>query len=341
MEHKSTSSILTQRLTLHALTDSDRDATVELLTHPKVGETYMVPDFQSREEAAKLFERLKKLSETEDRFLCGIYQEDCLIGLIHDVDIQGDELELGYVIHPDRWHEGFATEALTAAIEELFRRGYQVVRAGAFEENRASIRVMEKSGMTGLPKREEIEYRGKIHRCVFFEKRKGSQLGRFVFRNVLPNEFDQAVEIEQICFPPNEACSEQHMKERMAKAPELFLVGVDRENGRIAGLLNGLSTDEEVFRDEFFTDAELYDPHGKQVMLLGLDVRPEYRRQGLGTALMEEYARREKENGRRWLILTCLQEKVEMYKKMKYRDDGISASTWGGEEWHEMRRQIF
>ena len=161
---------------------------------------------------------------------------------------------------------------------------------------------------------------------------------RFIFRSILPDETDQAVEIEQICFPPNEACSEQHMKERIAKAPELFLVAVDRQTGLVAGFLNGLSTDEEVFRDEFFTDAELYDPLGKNVMLLGLDVLPQYRRQGLGTALMAEYVCQERKNGRQALILTCLKEKVEMYQKMGFQDDGIANSTWGGEEWHEMTR---
>ena len=163
---------------------------------------------------------------------------------------------------------------------------------------------------------------------------------KFIFRSILPEEVDQAVLIEQICFPPNEACSERHMKERIAKAPELFLVAVDRETGLVAGFLNGLSTDEEVFRDEFFTDAELYDPKGKNVMLLGLDVLPQYRRQGLGTALVEEYVRRERENDRQALILTCLQNKVAMYQKMGFWDNGIANSTWGGEEWHEMTRVL-
>ena len=36
----------------------------------------------------------------------------------------------------------------------------------------------------------------------------------------------------------------------------------------------------------------------------------------------------------------CLQDKVEMYKKMNFRDEGISASTWGGEEWHDMTRKL-
>ena len=70
-------------------------------------------------------------------------------------------------------------------------------------------------------------------------------------------------------------------------------------------------------------------------MLLGLSVLPEYRGRGIARALMDEYCRRERKNGRKRLILTCLQDKVEMYQKMNFHDDGISASTWGGEAWHE------
>lgn len=38
--------------------------------------------------------------------------------------------------------------------------------------------------------------------------------------------------------------------------------------------------------DEFFTNAGLHNPDGKNIMLLGLDVLPEYRKQGLGRELM-------------------------------------------------------
>lgn len=165
-------------------------------------------------------------------------------------------------------------------------------------------------------------------------------LEKYEFRNIRQEEAEQAVEIEQICFPPNEACSEQHMKERIAKAPELFLVAIDKENGKIAGFLNGLSTDESVFRDEFFTDANLHQPTGKNIMILGLDVLPEYRMQGLGRELVFQYLRRERENDRKLVLLTCLQSKVKMYEKMGFTDCGIANSTWGGEEWHEMSYTI-
>lgn len=159
---------------------------------------------------------------------------------------------------------------------------------------------------------------------------------RFEFRNIRPEEAAQAVLIEQICFPPNEACSKKNMKERIAKAPELFLVAVDKETGKIAGFLNGLATEEATFRDEFFTNASLYNPSGKNVMLLGLDVLPEYRKKGLAREIVRRYACRERDNNRSKLILTCLDSRVEMYKKFGFVDDGIANSSWGGEEWHEM-----
>ncbi len=163
---------------------------------------------------------------------------------------------------------------------------------------------------------------------------------RFAFRSIRREEADQAAAIERICFPPNEACSEKDMKERAARVPELFLVAVDKETGRLAGFLNGLATGESVFRDEFFTNVALHEPDGKNVMLLGLDVLPEYRRQGLGRELMRRYLIREQKNGRSTVILTCLKSKVQMYERMGFRDHGISNSTWGGEEWHEMSRTV-
>ena len=159
---------------------------------------------------------------------------------------------------------------------------------------------------------------------------------RFDFRTIRQEEADEAAEMEAVCFPPNEACSRKHMVERVRTAAELFLVAVDRETGRLAGFLNGISTNETSFRDAFFTDAALYNPDGKTVMLLGLDVLPAYRRQGLAGELVRNYCRREQKKGRKELILTCHDSKVAMYQRLGFRDLGKSASNWGGQEWHEM-----
>ena len=159
---------------------------------------------------------------------------------------------------------------------------------------------------------------------------------RFEFRTIRSEEAPEAAEIEQICFPPNEACSREMMLRRAALASDLFLVAVDRESGRLAGFLNGLATREATFRDEFFTDAGLHDPEGDTVMLCGLDVLPEYRGQGLARELVSVYRCRERERGRKRLVLTCHDSKLDMYRKMGFLDLGISASVWGGETWHDM-----
>ena len=165
-------------------------------------------------------------------------------------------------------------------------------------------------------------------------------LDRFEFRSVRANEAEEIAEIEKICFPPHEACSKKDMFERVEHAPELFLVAVDKETGTIAGFLNGLATDEEAFRDEFFTDITVHNPEGKNIMLLGLDVLPEYRSQGLARELVRRYLEREWGRGRKEIILTCLESKVAMYEKFGFKDKGIAQSTWGGEEWHEMSVRI-
>ena len=162
----------------------------------------------------------------------------------------------------------------------------------------------------------------------------------FEFRNIRIEEAEEAAMVEQKCFPPNEACAPRFMKERIQAASDIFLVAVDKNNGKIAGFLNGLATEEEHLRDEFFTDASLHDPNGKNIMLTGLAVLPEYRRQGIAGSLVERYAQREKEKHRKQLILTCLEEKVAMYQKFGFQDLGISQSSWGGEIWHEMAREI-
>ncbi len=165
---------------------------------------------------------------------------------------------------------------------------------------------------------------------------KQNLLEKFEFRTIKQEEADQAVAIEHACFPPNEACSEKHMKERIVAAPELFLTAIDKNTGKIAGFLNGIAVDEDAFRDEFFTEISLHRPNGKNVMLVGLDVLEAYRMQGLGRELMMQYIQRERANGRNKLFLTCLDNKVKMYEKFGFVDLGMANSTWGGEEWHEM-----
>lgn len=158
----------------------------------------------------------------------------------------------------------------------------------------------------------------------------------FEIRSIRPGEEEEAAEAEQICFPPNEAAKKEIVCRRAALFPDLFLVAVNRTTGEIAGYLNGLAADSEELTDDFFTHPELHNPEGQTVMVLSIGVLPPFRRQGLAGKMMAEYQKRAREKGRKMLVLTCLEEKVDMYQKMGFQDQGMSGSCWGGEKWHQM-----
>ena len=159
--------IVTPRLRLAALRPEDREALIGLMTDGEVGKTYMVPDLDTEEKKTALFERIRTLSASDERFVYGIYRDNRLIGLINDVGMEGGEIELGYVVSPAEQNRGYATEALAAAVNALFSEGFASVVAGAFAENAASRRVMEKCGMKPTGRTETIDYRGKSHLCVY------------------------------------------------------------------------------------------------------------------------------------------------------------------------------
>lgn len=161
----------TNQITLRTFHPEDQAQMLEILTSNLVNQTYMLPDFEKKEDAIPLFNRLMNLSNDSSRFVRCIDLDDTAIGFLNDVEIKDGSIELGYVIHPEFHNKGYMTRALKLAISALFDLGYKRVICGAFEQNKASQRVMEKAGMLRISFTEEIEYRGKTHLCVYFEKR--------------------------------------------------------------------------------------------------------------------------------------------------------------------------
>lgn len=159
-------------LHLRPFTPDDENIMLDILTNKCIKQTYMLPDFNRKPDASPLFRRLMALSLDEKHFVRGICLNNSLIGFLNDVEAENGIIELGYVIHPQFQCHGYMTQALAIAIETLFSLGYREVVAGAFEENVSSIRVMERVGMAKMEKTDEIEYRGNIHRCVYYSKKK-------------------------------------------------------------------------------------------------------------------------------------------------------------------------
>lgn len=75
------------------------------------------------------------------------------------IDWENRTAEIGYVLHPDYWGEGFALEAAHVLIHAGFvDLGLQRIIATCDQRNKASARVMERLGM-----RREGAFRGSKH----------------------------------------------------------------------------------------------------------------------------------------------------------------------------------
>ena len=154
-------------VTLRPVAEEDREMFVGLLTDEIVGRTYMVPDNIDRSLAEQIFQRYLERSLAPDRYVRAICAGETAVGVIHDVTGQNGTVELGWALLSDHHGKGHCTEAVRLAIGELHDLGYKTITAGAFVENTASLRVMEKNGMKRIDLEEIIPYKGKEHRCIY------------------------------------------------------------------------------------------------------------------------------------------------------------------------------
>ena len=163
--------IKTERLTLTSIAECSINDMCDIFDSKEVALTYMLPIFECREDMEKLACRLIELSNDGERFVYGVYLDKKFIGFVNDVEIANSAIELGYVINPKFKNNGYATETLVASIKTLLDMGYNEVKTGAFIENLASFRVMEKAGMTKSDYTDQISYNGKMHTCAYYHMR--------------------------------------------------------------------------------------------------------------------------------------------------------------------------
>jgi RimJ/RimL family protein N-acetyltransferase len=93
------------------------------------------------------------------------------IGLISAVPVAAHDLELGYILAPSVWGQGYASEAARALADAVFclTRARRIV-ASSRSGNLASRRVLEKSGFSFVETcLDLLPARGGLHPCDHFE----------------------------------------------------------------------------------------------------------------------------------------------------------------------------
>jgi RimJ/RimL family protein N-acetyltransferase len=64
---------------------------------------------------------------------------------------EGRDAATGYLLVPEAWRKGFATEVLAAVVEQARAVGVRRLTASVHPDNRASVRVLEKVGFVPAP----------------------------------------------------------------------------------------------------------------------------------------------------------------------------------------------
>ena len=147
-------------------------------------------------------------------------------------------------------------------------------------------------------------------------------------------DLEQVIEIEAICFPAAEAAEAATIKERYHAFPQNFLVA--EKAGKVVGFINGCTTHEAKLPDVLYEEVSLHEPDGDIQTVFGLDVLPEYQRQGIAEALLKEFILLTKKRGKAGMVLTCKNHLIHYYEKFGFCHQGTSASTHGGASWNDM-----
>ena len=98
-----------------------------------------------------------------------LIQEGETIGSIDLSLIESGSAELGFLLRPDRWGRGLASEAVGAVIAYAFDlAGLTRLAAATQTENRAAARVLEKNGFARIESRPVLLANGARKDCDFY-----------------------------------------------------------------------------------------------------------------------------------------------------------------------------
>ena len=159
-----------------------------------------------------------------------------------------------------------------------------------------------------------------------------------IIRHARMSDLDELLQIENACFPKEEAVSREALEQRLKTFPYHFWLM--EMNGSIVGFVNGMATDERELRDEMYSDASLHNDRGAWQMIFGVDTHPQYRNRGYASQLITRLIEDSRADGRRGVVLTCKQHLIKYYEKFGFVNEGISSSVHGGAVWYSMRLEF-
>ncbi len=163
-------------------------------------------------------------------------------------------------------------------------------------------------------------------------------MNKVIIRQVRLADLDECFQVEMSGFPPEEAATRETIQLRIDTFPQGFLVAeVDRH---VVGMLNSAATHKDDISDEELKQLIGHDVDGRNLVVFALAVLPEFQRQGIARQLMQHFVEIAKQSHKENILLMCKQHLIDYYSRLGFTHVGLSKSTHGGAEWHEMRCRL-
>lgn len=163
-------------------------------------------------------------------------------------------------------------------------------------------------------------------------------MSEIVIRNVLPKDLDECYLVETACWPQEEAAVIETIQLRIDIFPQGFFVA--ELDGRVIGMVNGACTNKDDISDEELKQLIGHDINGRNMVIFALAVLPEFQKRGIARQLILLFIEEARRNRKKKVLLMCKHYLISYYGKLGFIHAGLSRSTHGGAEWHEMRLSL-
>ncbi|MEH7013157.1 N-acetyltransferase [Neobacillus niacini] len=157
-------------------------------------------------------------------------------------------------------------------------------------------------------------------------------------RNGTIKDLPDLVIIEHLCFPKEEAATEEAFKQRIRLIPDSFFVA--EEGGVLVGLVNGPVIESEFITDDLFEEIKGNPSFGGHQTVLGVAVTPHFQTRGVATALLLHLEKEARLKKRESITLTCKEDLIRFYENLGYKNRGVSKSEHGGVTWYNMSKKL-
>lgn len=155
-----------------------------------------------------------------------------------------------------------------------------------------------------------------------------------VISNATVDDLNELHEIETLAFSAGRAASREAFLYRLENFPQWFYKA--EFDGKIVGLIDGSSSDRKYITDDLYQADGVFDECGENLLIFGLAVHPDFRKQGIAHQLMLHILSSAKEKGKKRASLTCKRNLIGFYAGFGFGNHGVSKSVVGGVKSYDM-----